>query len=175
MSSQDASFISVNNIFVWLTLYIHRKLRYLTRKPRRVHYLKVSSLCLSYPSTIFCNHTEIDPQMQLVKLLEPLWYRPSLSREDAIKLVSDMSCGGFIMRDSQTVRGGYAFTIKVNEDMVRKRKKLSPGKKWCAWLVIGVCLFVDLFICSLVCYRLFVCVCFNCNFCIISSNNPYKI
>ena len=44
----------------------------------------------------------------------PYWYRPTITREEAIGLVRQMDSGAFIVRDSQTVSGGYALTIKVN-------------------------------------------------------------
>ena len=43
----------------------------------------------------------------------PYWYRPNITREEAIELVRQMDSGAFIVRDSQTVSGGYALTIKV--------------------------------------------------------------
>ena len=44
----------------------------------------------------------------------PYWYRPNITREEAIGLVRQMDSGAFIVRDSQTVSGGYALTIKVH-------------------------------------------------------------
>ena len=38
-----------------------------------------------------------------------------------------MSTGFFIVRDSSTVKGGYALTLKINEAIVRQRKKMTPG------------------------------------------------
>ncbi len=43
----------------------------------------------------------------------PYWYRPAITREEAIEYVRHLEPGGFIVRDSQTVSGGYALTIKV--------------------------------------------------------------
>ena len=57
------------------------------------------------------------------------WYKPKISREEAIALVLPMPAGSFVVRDSSTVKGGYALTLKINEDMVRVRKKLTSGKK----------------------------------------------
>ena len=48
-----------------------------------------------------------------VRSLMPYWYRPNITREEAIELVRQMDSGAFIVRDSQTVSGGYALTIKV--------------------------------------------------------------
>ena len=63
-----------------------------------------------------------------VKDLMPLWYRPNITRDEAILLVKTMSPGSFIVRDSQTVSGGYAITIKVDKDLVRQRKRLDESK-----------------------------------------------
>ena len=49
-----------------------------------------------------------------VRSLMPYWYRPTITREEAIGLVQQMDSGAFIVRDSQTVSGGYALTIKVS-------------------------------------------------------------
>ena len=48
-----------------------------------------------------------------VRSLMAYWYRPNITREEAIDLVRLTDSGAFIVRDSQTVAGGYALTIKV--------------------------------------------------------------
>ena len=48
-----------------------------------------------------------------VRSLMAYWYQPKITREEAIGLVQQMNSGAFIVRDSQTVSGGYALTIKV--------------------------------------------------------------
>ena len=48
-----------------------------------------------------------------VRSLMPYWYKPNITREEAIELVRQLDFGSFIVRDSQTVSGGYALTIKV--------------------------------------------------------------
>ena len=62
-----------------------------------------------------------------VKAQMPYWYRPQFSREEAISFVRGLDPGSFIVRDSMTVQGGYAITIKISEDLVRQRKKMSEG------------------------------------------------
>ena len=62
-----------------------------------------------------------------VKSLMPYWYRPNFTREEAIDFVRPLEPGLFIVRDSQTVQGGYALTLKISEDHVRRRKKLADG------------------------------------------------
>ena len=62
-----------------------------------------------------------------VKDLMHLWYKPSISRDEACSLVKSMDSGSFIVRDSQTV-SGYALTIKVSKELVRQRRKISEGR-----------------------------------------------
>ena len=62
-----------------------------------------------------------------VKDLMSHWYLPDISREDACNLVKNMDAGSFVVRDSQTVSGGYALTIKVSRELLRQRRKLTDG------------------------------------------------
>ena len=57
------------------------------------------------------------------------WYRPNITRDAAITMVKRMEPGCFVVRDSQTVSGGYALTIKVSEELVRQRRKLGNSKQ----------------------------------------------
>ena len=59
----------------------------------------------------------------------PYWYRPDITRDAAIEIVRQLEAGSFIVRDSQTVFGGYALTIKVSEKLVRQRRKLAEGEE----------------------------------------------
>jgi tensin len=69
------------------------------------------------------------PSDSKVRSLMAYWYRPNITREEAIDLVRLTDSGAFIVRDSQTVAGGYALTIKVTPAIVRQRKKLAEGTK----------------------------------------------
>ena len=62
-----------------------------------------------------------------VKAQMPYWYRPQFSREEAISFVRGLDPGSFIVRDSTTVPGGYAITIKISQEQVRQRKKMTDG------------------------------------------------
>lgn len=62
-----------------------------------------------------------------VKDLMSHWYRPDITREEACSLVKQMEACSFVVRDSQTVSGGYALTIKVSEELLRQRRKLADG------------------------------------------------
>jgi hypothetical protein len=57
----------------------------------------------------------------------PYWYKPKITREEAIEFALPLSTGSFIVRDSSTVKGGYALTLKITEALVRVRKKLTAG------------------------------------------------
>lgn len=65
----------------------------------------------------------------------PYWYKPKITRDEAISLVLPMITGSFVVRDSSTVKGGYALTLKITEVAVRHRKKLGPSM-----LCLCVCL-----------------------------------
>ena len=56
-----------------------------------------------------------------------LWYKNNVSREQAIEQMKKSEAGSFIVRDSSTVTGGYALTIRVSEDSIRTKLKLPPG------------------------------------------------
>ena len=57
----------------------------------------------------------------------PYWYRPQYLRDEAINFLRSLDPGSFILRDSSSVTGGYALTIKVSPEDVRRRKKMPEG------------------------------------------------
>ena len=74
----------------------------------------------------------LKPSESNVKSLMAYWYQPGWTRDEAIDYIRPLEPGSFIVRDSQTVQGGYALTLKLSEDHVRRRKKLAEGE-W-VWL-----------------------------------------
>ena len=56
------------------------------------------------------------------------WYRPDITRDEAIDFVRQLEEGSFVVRDSETVTGRYALTMKVSEKQVRQRRNLTEGK-----------------------------------------------
>ena len=62
-----------------------------------------------------------------MRSLMPYWYRPKMSRDIAIETVLGLLSGEFIVRDSSTVIGGYALTLKLNEDSLRMWKKMDAS------------------------------------------------
>jgi hypothetical protein len=55
------------------------------------------------------------------------WYRPQWSRDEAINVVHSLDPGSFILRNSSTVPGGYALTIKLSREQGRQRRKMTAG------------------------------------------------
>ena len=55
----------------------------------------------------------------------PNWYRPHISREEAISFVRNLDPGSFIIRDSTTVPGGYALTVNISKEQARQRRKMD--------------------------------------------------
>ena len=72
-------------------------------------------------------HAQKPQSESTVKAQMPYWYRPQFSREEAISFVRGLDPGSFIVRDSTTVPGGYAITIKISQDQVRQRRKMAEG------------------------------------------------
>ena len=77
-----------------------------------------------------------DQSVLIARVTMPYWYRAHYSREDAIHYLRSLGPGSFIIRESSTVRGGYALTIKVSQEMVRERLKLSEGIHILATLLV---------------------------------------
>ena len=63
------------------------------------------------------------------KKLMPRWHKPQFSREEAISYLLDKDPGWFVVRDSMSVTGGYALTVRMSPEvaMARARKRLSRG------------------------------------------------
>ena len=70
----------------------------------------------------------ISTPLPTVKALMSYWYRPDITRDEAIDFVRQLEEGSFVVRDSQTVTGRYALTMKVSEKQVRQRRNLTEGK-----------------------------------------------
>ena len=70
----------------------------------------------------------ISTLLPTVKALMSYWYRPDITRDEAIDFVRQLEEGSFVVRDSETVTGRYALTMKVSEKQVRQRRNLTEGK-----------------------------------------------
>ena len=67
--------------------------------------------------------------LEQCKKLMPHWHKPQLSREEAVSYLLDKDPGCFVIRDSTTVTGGYALTVRMSleEAKARARRRLSKG------------------------------------------------
>lgn len=52
--------------------------------------------------------------MKFVQDTSKYWYKPEISREQAIALLKDQEPGAFIIRDSHSFRGAYGLAMKVS-------------------------------------------------------------
>ena len=69
--------------------------------------------------------TSIDlqtPNMEVVRILKEHWYRPNLSRDEAIKILKTAPFGSFVIRDSTSYKGGYGLALRI-EQLTDKIKK----------------------------------------------------
>jgi hypothetical protein len=95
-------------------------------KPPPYIHQRPQSVALTKPSSL-SSHGQKPQSESTVKAQMPYWYRPQFSREEAISFVRGLDPGSFIVRDSTTVPGGYAITIKISQDQVRQRRKMTEG------------------------------------------------
>lgn len=116
----------VSTFMIWWPLPIHS-----LQGIDNAHRYRTGQLLCTHIRVCMCVFAESQ-----VKLLMPYWYKPRITREEAIALVLPMATGSFIVRDSSTVKGGYALTLKITEAIVRQRKKLSAGEQTYHQLIV---------------------------------------
>ena len=51
------------------------------------------------------------------------WYKPSITREASVRELISQPIGTFVIRDSQTVSGGYALSLKVPDSFVLQKSQ----------------------------------------------------
>ena len=68
------------------------------------------------------------------KNLMPYWYKPELSREEAISYLLDKDPGWFVVRDSTTVTDGYTLTVRMSPEQARVQRKLPNGN--CHYIIM---------------------------------------
>uniref|UniRef100_A0A8C9F9Y3 Tensin 3 n=1 Tax=Pavo cristatus TaxID=9049 RepID=A0A8C9F9Y3_PAVCR len=61
------------------------------------------------------NTTEKQVTVKFVQDTSKFWYKPDISREQAIAVLKDKEPGSFVVRDSHSFRGAYGLAIKVAE------------------------------------------------------------
>ncbi|XP_036771880.2 tensin-1 isoform X8 [Manis pentadactyla] len=60
------------------------------------------------------NSPETRAKVKFVQDTSKYWYKPEISREQAIALLKDQEPGSFIIRDSHSFRGAYGLAMKVS-------------------------------------------------------------
>ncbi|KAM5273414.1 tensin-4 [Ctenodactylus gundi] len=58
---------------------------------------------------------DIQPTMKFVMDTSKYWFKPSITREQAIELLKKEAPGAFIIRDSSSYRGSFGLALKVQE------------------------------------------------------------
>ncbi|XP_061686587.1 tensin-1 isoform X1 [Syngnathoides biaculeatus] len=76
-----------------------------------------SNLTGTYPDTcksIYADgYPDIKMNVKFVQDTSKFWYKPDISREQAINVLKDREPGAFIIRDSHSFRGAYGLALKV--------------------------------------------------------------
>ncbi|NWR92646.1 TENS3 protein, partial [Furnarius figulus] len=65
------------------------------------------------PSPVPENTTDTNVTVKFVQDTSKFWYKPDISREQAIAVLKDKEPGSFIVRDSHSFRGAYGLAMKV--------------------------------------------------------------
>ncbi|KAM7365652.1 hypothetical protein PAMP_016568 [Pampus punctatissimus] len=63
--------------------------------------------------SIYDSYPDIKMNVKFVQDTSKYWYKPDISREQAINLLRDREPGAFIIRDSHSFRGAYGLAMKV--------------------------------------------------------------
>ncbi|KAM6893732.1 tensin-1 [Xenentodon cancila] len=63
--------------------------------------------------SIYDGYPDIKMNVKFVQDTSKFWYKPDISREQAINLLKDREPGAFIVRDSHSFRGAYGLAMKV--------------------------------------------------------------
>ncbi|XP_035984356.1 tensin isoform X3 [Fundulus heteroclitus] len=63
--------------------------------------------------SIYDGYPDIRMNVKFVQDTSRFWYKPDISREQAISLLKDREPGAFIIRDSHSFRGAYGLAMKV--------------------------------------------------------------
>ncbi|KAM9766944.1 tensin-1 isoform 4-T4 [Menidia menidia] len=79
------------------------------------------------PKSIYDGYPDIKMNVKFVQDTSRFWYKPDISREQAINLLKDREPGAFIIRDSHSFRGAYGLAMKVAcpPPTVQQNKKVA--------------------------------------------------
>uniref|UniRef100_A0A8D1X8X3 Tensin 4 n=1 Tax=Sus scrofa TaxID=9823 RepID=A0A8D1X8X3_PIG len=69
---------------------------------------------------------DMQPTMKFVMDTSKYWFKPSITREQAIELLRKEEPGAFIVRDSSSYRGSFGLALKVHEAPVPAQNR--PGE-----------------------------------------------
>ncbi|XP_037348502.1 tensin-4 [Talpa occidentalis] len=69
---------------------------------------------------------DMQPTMKFVMDTSKFWFKPSISREQAIELLRKEEPGAFIVRDSSSYRGSFGLALKVPENPTSAQNR--PGE-----------------------------------------------
>ena len=89
------------SIFPTLTVHVHNYLQINFYAMLKKKWYTSTLIFLLYTTHTHTPHPP--PPESTVKSLMPYWYRPNITREEAIDFVRQLESGSFIVRDSQTV------------------------------------------------------------------------
>ncbi|XP_057674027.1 tensin-1 isoform X2 [Corythoichthys intestinalis] len=89
-----------------------------------------SNLTGNYPDTsksIYDGYPDIKMNVKFVQDTSKFWYKPDISREQAINVLKDREPGAFVIRDSHSFRGAYGLALKVAcpPPTVQQNKKVA--------------------------------------------------
>uniref|UniRef100_A0A3Q2YJS0 SH2 domain-containing protein n=1 Tax=Hippocampus comes TaxID=109280 RepID=A0A3Q2YJS0_HIPCM len=89
-----------------------------------------SNLTRTYPDTaksIYDGYPDIKMNVKFVQDTSKFWYKPDISREQAINVLKDREPGAFVIRDSHSFRGAYGLALKVAcpPPTVKQSKKVA--------------------------------------------------
>ncbi|XP_061745456.1 tensin-1 isoform X1 [Nerophis ophidion] len=63
--------------------------------------------------SIYDDYPDIKMNVKFVQDTSKFWYKPEISREQAINVLKDREPGAFVIRDSHSFRGAYGLALKV--------------------------------------------------------------
>ncbi|XP_004684277.1 PREDICTED: tensin-4 [Condylura cristata] len=71
---------------------------------------------------------DMQPTMKFVMDTSKFWFKPSITREQAIELLRKEEPGAFIMRDSSSYRGSFGLALKVPENPTPAQSQNRSGE-----------------------------------------------
>ncbi|XP_048416275.2 tensin-4-like [Stegostoma tigrinum] len=66
---------------------------------------------------------EIQPTVKFVQDTSKFWYKPNISRDQAVKMLKDKEPGAFVIRESSTYVGSFGLAMKVSAGDLRNSEE----------------------------------------------------